>query len=96
MRIKNPEVMQAICSYVDRYYREKHTTPSTSEIAEGVGISKATSYRYLVAMNENGMLSYDGKSIITRQNQPNVPRIIFLLQWSAVSAAAIRSWKRKM
>ena len=67
MRIKNPEVMQAICSYVDRYYREKHTTPSTSEIAEGVGISKATSYRYLVAMNENGMLSYDGKSIITRQ-----------------------------
>lgn len=67
MRIKNPEVMQAICSYVDSYYREKHTTPSTSEIAEGVGISKATSYRYLVAMNENGMLSYDGKSIITRQ-----------------------------
>ena len=67
MRIKNPEVMQAICSYVDRYYREKHTTPSTSEIAEGVGISKATSYRYLVAMNENGMLSYDGESIITRQ-----------------------------
>ena len=67
MRIKNPEVMQAICSYVDSYYREKHTTPSTSEIAEGVGISKATSYRYLVAMNESGMLSYDGKSIITRQ-----------------------------
>ena len=67
MRIKNPEVMQAICSYVDRYYRENHTTPSASEIAEGVGISKATSYRYLVAMNENGMLSYDGKSIITRQ-----------------------------
>ncbi len=33
MRIKNPEVMQAICSYVDRYYREKHTTPSTSEMA---------------------------------------------------------------
>ena len=32
-----------------------------------MGISKATSYRYLVAMNENGMLSYDGKSIITRQ-----------------------------
>ena len=67
MRIKNPEVMQAICSYVDWYYREKHTTPSTSEIAEGVGVSKATSYRYLVAMNENGMISYDGKSIITRQ-----------------------------
>ena len=67
MRIKNPEVMQAICSYVDRYYREKHTTPSTSEIAEGVGVSKATSYRYLVAMNERGMLSYDGKTIVTKQ-----------------------------
>ena len=67
MRSKNPKVMAAICNFVDRYYREKHLSPSVNEIAMGIGVSKATSYRYLVAMNESGMLSYDGKNIVTKQ-----------------------------
>lgn len=67
MRSKNPEVMKAICTFVDQYYREKHSSPSVNEIAMGVGVSKATSYRYLIAMDECSMLSYDGKSIITKQ-----------------------------
>ena len=67
MRSKNPEVMNAICTFVDQYYREHHASPSVNEIAQGVGVSKATSYRYLVAMNERGMLSYDGKTIVTKQ-----------------------------
>ena len=67
MRSKNPEVMNAICTFVDQYYRENHVSPSVNEIAQGVGVSKATSYRYLVAMNERGMLSYDGKTIVTKQ-----------------------------
>lgn len=67
MRSKNPEVMNAICTFVDQYYREHHVSPSVNEIAQGVGVSKATSYRYLVAMNERGMLSYDGKTIVTKQ-----------------------------
>ena len=67
MRSKNPEVMNAICTFVDQYYREHHASPSVNEIAQGVGVSKATSYRYLVAMNERGMLSYNGKTIVTKQ-----------------------------
>lgn len=67
MRKKSQEVMKEICTFVDRYYRERHCSPSVNEIAKGVGVSKATSYRYLVAMNESGMLSYDGKAIITNQ-----------------------------
>lgn len=67
MRSKNPELMDAICNFVDLYYRENHVSPSVNEIAKGVGVSKATSYRYLVAMNEHGMLSYDGKTIVTKQ-----------------------------
>ena len=67
MRSKNPEVMNAICTFVDQYYRENHASPSVNEIAKGVGVSKATSYRYLVAMNERGMLSYAGKTIVTKQ-----------------------------
>ena len=46
----------------------RHTVPSVNEIAKGVGIAKTTSYRYLVAMNDLGILSYDGPSrtIVTK------------------------------
>ena len=68
MRTKNAELMEKISSYVDQYYCENHTAPSMNDIAEGIGISKATAYRYLVAMDEKGKLSYDGKSrtIVTK------------------------------
>ena len=38
-----------------------------SAIAKGVGIAKTTAYRYLVDMNERGMISYDGHTIETPQ-----------------------------
>ena len=68
MRTKSTALMQKIYDYVDQHYSMRHTTPSLNEIAEGVGVSKATSYRYLVAMKEQGMLDYDGASrtIITK------------------------------
>lgn len=68
MRTKSEDLMNRIYSFIDQYYCEHHATPSTTEIAVGVGISRATSYRYLVAMAERGMLEYDGASrtIITR------------------------------
>lgn len=67
MRSKSPAVMDAIRTFVDNYYRENHVPPSLREIALGVGVSKATTYRYLVAMNQHGTLSYDGKTITTKQ-----------------------------
>ena len=67
MRSKNPELMKEICTYVSDYYRIKRTSPSVSEIAKGVGIAKTTAYRYLVEMNERGMISYDGHAIETPQ-----------------------------
>ena len=68
MRSKSPKLMKEISVFVDQYYNERHTVPSVNEIAKGVGIAKATSYRYLVAMNDLGMLSYDGTSrtIVTK------------------------------
>ena len=56
------ETMQNIISYVDQYFCDKHTTPSVNEIALGVGIPKTTAFRYLVEMDNRGMLEYDGKS----------------------------------
>lgn len=65
MRAKDPELMKEICTYTDTYYRNKHTSPSVREIAKGVGIAKTTAHRYLVDMNEQGMISYDGEVIET-------------------------------
>ena len=62
MRSKSQQLMNEISAYVDQYYSERHTAPSVNEIAKGVGIAKTTSYRYLVAMNDLGMLRYDGAS----------------------------------
>ena len=62
MRSKRLELMDQISAYIDQYYCERQTTPSVNEVALGVGVSKATAYRYLVAMDERGMLEYDGSS----------------------------------
>ena len=68
MRSKRLELMDQISAYIDQYYCERQTTPSVNEVALGVGVSKATAYRYLVAMDERGMLEYDGSSrtIVTK------------------------------
>ena len=60
MRSKSPARMDKISAFVDRFYRDNRRSPSLSEIAKAVGISRATAYRYLVAMNESGMLFYAG------------------------------------
>ena len=67
MRSKSPELMKEICTYVSDHFRECSTSPSVSETAKAVGIAKTTAYRYLVDMNERGMISYDGHTIETPQ-----------------------------
>lgn len=62
MRKMNTETMEHIISYIDQYFCEKHTTPSVNEIALGVRIPKTTAYRYLVEMDNRGMIRYDGQS----------------------------------
>ena len=59
MRSKSPELMDAIKEFVNRYYREHHTAPSTQTIGAAVGVTRNTVYRYLVEMNERGILQYD-------------------------------------
>ena len=67
MRSKNPELMKEIYTYVSDYYRIRRSSPSVNDIAKAVGIAKTTAYRYLVEMNERGMISYDGHTIETPQ-----------------------------
>ncbi len=61
MRSKNPELMNAIKEFVNRYYREHGVSPSTQTISAALGnVTRNTVHRYLVEMNERGILTYDG------------------------------------
>lgn len=69
IRKRDPEIMKQIVAFVEEYYFEYRRSPSLQKIADTVGISKATAYRYVVEMDDKGMLCYDGKSIQTRSIQ---------------------------
>ena len=69
MRHKSTEPMGTIKAFVEEYYKKYRHSPSTTEIADAVGIARGTAYKYLVAMNENGMIRYDGQQISTEQTE---------------------------
>ncbi len=65
MRKKDPELMKRILEYVTEYYLNYSSTPSTTQIANEVGIARGTAYKYLVAMDGRGMLTYQDGDIVT-------------------------------
>lgn len=66
MRSKSPELMKQIQDFAEQYYLNEGHSPSTSDIANGVGIARGTAYKYLVAMNEQGLIRYNGRDIRTK------------------------------
>lgn len=66
MRSKSPELMKQIQDFAEQYYLNEGRSPSTSDIANGVGIARGTAYKYLVAMNEQGLIRYNGRDIRTK------------------------------
>lgn len=60
MQHKDPDLMKRINTYIGDFYLDHDRTPSTTEIAKTFGMSRSSAQRYLVAMNEKGMLSYQG------------------------------------
>lgn len=63
MRSKDPEIMKRIVDFVEAHHLDYNSSPSLRVIADGVGIGSTTVYRYLMEMNERGMICYDGKTI---------------------------------
>lgn len=61
MQHKNPEYFSLIENFINDY-KDTHEgrTPSTREIATGVGLSTGTITNYMKAMREHGMLDYSG------------------------------------
>lgn len=75
MRQKNPQYMKEIEAFVDLYYTQHHKSPSCREIAENTTLQRSAVQRYLTAMNDQGMIQYDGKNIRTRKIQGNTPKM---------------------
>ena len=65
MRSKSIELMNEIKKYIEEYYLQYRQSPSTTKIAEAVGIARGTAYKYLVEMSERNMIEYDGQEIST-------------------------------
>lgn len=65
MRSKNPELIKNIHEFIDDYFFQHQKSPSCREIAEKLSIGKATAHRYLVAMNEKGLIEYESGDIKT-------------------------------
>ena len=64
MRSKSPELMNEIKKYIEDYYLQNRQSPSTTKIAEAVGIARGTAYKYLVEMAEKNMIEYDGQEML--------------------------------
>lgn len=50
-----------IKNFINKYWEENGVSPTTSEIANGTGIPRATTGRYLAEMKEKGQIVYDGR-----------------------------------
>ena len=60
MRTKNPKLIEDIRKFIAVYYQEHLETPRIEMIAKNVGSSKSNVQRYLIYMNEQGILEYQG------------------------------------
>ncbi len=69
MRKKDPKLMKEILTYIEDYFGVYNVSPSTTKIAEKMGISRGTVHKYLVEMDEKGMLSYQGRIIKTERTE---------------------------
>lgn len=65
MRKKNEYIFSAISEYISEYKEHNNIAPSVQEIADHVGISKATASRYLSCMREDGIIEYGGHRSIS-------------------------------
>ena len=61
MQHKDPQLMEKIRLYAMNYYREHNQMPSIRTIADGIGMNRGSVQKYLVEMQERGIIEYDGK-----------------------------------
>ena len=71
MRTKNADYIEAIEKFVTDYVDGFGTSPSLQEIADAIGVSKATASRYVTYMRDRDILDGDSshRSIVTKKDK---------------------------
>lgn len=69
MRSRSEASKNQIRQFIEEYILENRRSPSCNEIAQALGMVKSTVYRYLVTMQDEGMIDYDGKNIETKKTR---------------------------
>lgn len=59
MRTKDQGTLDEILKFVNRYFQDRHRSPTIAEVAAGVGVSRATAHRYILELREREALTYD-------------------------------------
>ena len=75
MRSKNPELMLHIKDYIESYYERYSSTPTVREMSVSMKIAVSSAHRYLVAMAERDMLSYENGILSTPKIEMMSPEI---------------------
>ena len=65
MRSKNKELMINMVDFINDYFRDFNNTPTIRKISERFNLAKSSVQRYLVSMDESGMIEYCNGEIIT-------------------------------
>ncbi len=65
MRVKNKNTLAEIERFVCDFTDQHSISPTVQEIADGVGVSKATAYRYITQLREDGVFDFSGYRTIT-------------------------------
>ena len=65
MRSKSTELMLSIKEYIENYFEKYSSTPTVREIASAMKIAVSSAHRYLVAMAEKEMISYENGILST-------------------------------
>ena len=61
------QAIKDMIEYIDKHYLKYKYTPSLRDIEAELGFSRQTALRYLQELDEQGVLKYDGKTIITQR-----------------------------
>ena len=72
---KSEQRMKAICDYIEEYQFEFHRTPSMELIGDAVGTVKSNVSKYLVEMEQLGMIHRDKRSIIIHSKVQSSPKL---------------------
>lgn len=76
MNPRNEEKKEAVYKYINDFIKEYGVAPTIREVAEGVRCSLSTAHKYVVRLEEEGLITKYGKTqMTTLENTNSIERI---------------------